>query len=145
MHRHILIATDGSDLSAKAVTDGVRLAKALDAKLTVLTVATTQWPIVVEGVVIGPSDAERTKSAKDQAARVLDGASTEARKLGVVCDTLSVLDHAPYQAIIDAAQTRNCDLIVMASHGRSGFKALLLGSETQKVLAHSNIPVLVHR
>lgn len=145
MYKHILIATDGSELSAKAVTDGVRLTSALGARLTAVTIATTPSPVVVDGVVVGPSDAERTKSAKDQAARVLDGASAEARRMGLDCETVSVLDHAPYQSIIDTAETRGCDLIVMASHGRSAFKALLLGSETQKVLTHSKIPVLVHR
>ena len=145
MYKHILLATDGSELSARAAAEAIRLSKALAARLTVVTVAITPAPTVVEGVVFGPSDEERAKIAKDQASRHLEDVSNAARKAGVRCDLVPVIDQQPYRAIIETASARTCDLIVMASHGRSGLKALLLGSETQKVLAHSKIPVLVHR
>ncbi len=145
MFKHLLIATDGSELSAKAVNEGARLAKALGARVTVFTVAETLPPVVVEGAVFGPADAVRVKAAEDQAARVLDAAAAEVAKAGIGCETASALDRDPYQAIIDTAKAKGCDLIVMASHGRRGLAALVLGSVTQKVLAHSPIPVLVHR
>ena len=145
MYKHILIATDGSKLSEGAVSGAIRLAQALAARLTVLTVGTTPSPVVVDGVVFGPSDTERMQAAKDQASRLLDSVSEAAGMASVPCERVSVLDLEPHRAIIDTAETLGCDLIVMASHGRSGFKALLLGSETQKVLTQSKIPVLVHR
>lgn len=145
MYKHILIATDGSELSRKAVTDGIQLAKALGARITTVTVAKTQFPVVVEGIEIGPSAEERAQSANGQAARILDEVSAEARRQGVRCEIVSAIDEHPHRTIIDTVEARGCDLIVMASHGRRGIKALLLGSETQKVLTHSKTPVLVHR
>ena len=145
MYKHILVATDGSELSRKAVTNGIQLAKALGARITTVTVAKTQFPVVVEGIEIGPSAEERAQSAKEQAARILNEASAEARRQGVKCETVSAIDEHPHRTIIDAAEARGCDLIVMASHGRRGIKALLLGSETQKVLTHSKVPVLIVR
>ena len=145
MFKHLLIATDGSELSAKAVHEGARLAKALDARVTVLTVVETMPPVVVDGVIFGPADEVRLRVAEDEAARVLEAAAAEVKTAGAACETVSVLDRTPYLTIIDTAKARGCDLIVMASHGRRGVAAILLGSVTQKVLAHSPIPVLVHR
>ncbi|MFM9849702.1 MAG: universal stress protein [Hyphomicrobiaceae bacterium] len=136
MYKHILVATDGSELSTKAVANGIRLANAPGALVTVLTVAVTRAPVMIEGVLVGPSD---------EATRILHAASTEAHQTGATCQTVVVIDREPYRAIIDTAHSRAYDLIVMASHGRRGYTALLLGSETHKVLAHSTIPVLVHR
>jgi nucleotide-binding universal stress UspA family protein len=145
MYKHILVATDGSDLSTKAVRGGVRLAKSLGAHLTAMTVVTTPSPQKIEGIEVGPSRAEREKSAMRDGSQILEDASVEAQKMGVSYEGVTVVNRVPYEAIIDTAKARGCDLIVMASHGRSGLKALLLGSVAQKVVTHSPIHVLVHR
>ena len=145
MYDHILIATDGSEYSGQAVGEGARLAKALGAKVTIVTAAQTAAPIIVEGSIVGPDLQERQEDARSRANSFLEAAADVAAKLGVQVGTECVLDETPYDAIIETAKSQGCDLIVMASHGRSGLTALLLGSETQKVLTHSTIPVLVHR
>ena len=128
MYRNILIATDGSELSEKAVNHGIALAKRIGAKVTVLTVVQPLHTFTAEY-------AEKTLGA---AARLAEAA-------GVECEGVHVKHDFPYRAIIDTAASKGCDLIVMASHGRHGISALVLGSETVKVLTHSKIPVLVHR
>jgi nucleotide-binding universal stress UspA family protein len=146
MYRHILIATDGSALAQTAVTHGLSLAKSVGAKVTALIVET---PFNVYDV---PSSRVRQMSeafeqhadqVKQHAAGVLDRVSEAANAAGVPCETVQVEHDHPYQAIIATAKDKGCDLIVMASHGRSGLSALLLGSVTNKVLTHTNIPVLV--
>ena len=145
MFKHILIPTDGSDLSLKAVLYGVQLAKSCGAKVTGLTVAEPYRVVAVDAVLI-PLDEEdyeeRSRSASDKA---LEQVKIAADAAGVTCETVREVHDQPYRAIIDAAQALNCDLIVMASHGRRGISALLLGSETAKVLTHSTVPVLVYR
>jgi nucleotide-binding universal stress UspA family protein len=145
MYKHILVATDGSELSAKAVREAVRLSNSLGARLTALTAVTTLPPQRVEGIEVGPTRAEREKSALLEGARILEEASVEAQKSGLSYDVVTVADKLPYEAILDTAKTRGCDLIVMASHGRGGLRALLLGSVTQQVITHSPVHVLVHR
>jgi len=145
MFGHILIATDGSEYSEKAVFEGAKLTKALGSKVTIVTAVQTAAPLIVEGKIIGPGLDERKKSAKSEAKGVLDAAVKIAAQVNVPAETVCVLDETPYDAIIETAKNKGCDLIVMASHGRSGLTALLLGSETQKVLTQSKIPVLVHR
>lgn len=145
--KHILVTTDGSELAGKAVAAGIRLAVALHARLTFVTVtpplaslgdqesAFASMPEAVRHQALAylGADADRTLSA----------ALSAANKAGVNADALKVENRHPHEAIIAAAQSRNADLIVMASHGRSGIKAVLLGSVTQKVLVHSALPVLV--
>jgi nucleotide-binding universal stress UspA family protein len=146
MYKNILIATDGSDLSASAVKEGVSLAKALAAKVTAVNVSEPfHWfdPNVVEGVE-GAEAAYREGSSR-AASRILGAAADAAKAMGVACETVHVEEDRPYVAIIDTAKAKNCDLIVMASHGRRGMSAVILGSETVKVLTHSKIPVLVCR
>jgi nucleotide-binding universal stress UspA family protein len=143
--KNILVATDGSDLAAKAVEEGIRFAKEIGAKITAVTVTE---PFHVLSLV--PSQLEYTpieykKHAEAHAEKVLGTVSAAAKLAGVACETLHVEHEHVYQAIIDAASARKCDLIVMASHGRRGISAIVLGRETVKVLTHSKIPVLVYR
>ena len=145
MFKNILIATDGSDLAAKAVEQGIRFAKEISAKITAVTV-TEPFHVLS----LAPSELEYTpieykKHAEIHAEKVLGAVSAAAKSAGVVCETLHVEHEQVYQAIMDAASARRCDLIVMASHGRRGVSAVVLGSETVKVLTHSKIPVLVYR
>ncbi|MFA5901393.1 MAG: universal stress protein [Hyphomicrobium sp.] len=145
MHKHILMPTDGSELSQNAVDYGMALAKSVKAKVTVLTVSTPFRAFVVEpGLVTDTLDQYQERTAA-LAKQYLDAATASAAALGVTCETLHVVHDEPYRAIIDTAARNACDLIVMASHGRRGVVAIMLGSETVKVLTHSTIPVLVFR
>jgi nucleotide-binding universal stress UspA family protein len=142
MFKHILIPTDGSDLSRKAVLYGVRLAKESGAKVTGLTVAEPYRVATMDTILIPVDEGDY-----EEQSRVLSEKAMEQVKMaaGVPCETVREVNDQPYRAIIDAAQALQCDLIVMSSHGRRGISALLLGSETAKVLTHSTIPVLVYR
>ena len=144
MYKSILIPTDGSELAEKALRDGISLSKAIGAKITVLTV-TMPFHIFTTD----PRSIEDTrpqyKRMKRHAAKILEAAVDAAKVSGVACDTVHIEHEHPYQAIIDTAISKGCDLIDMASHGRHGVSAMLIGSETLKVLTHSKIPVLVHR
>jgi nucleotide-binding universal stress UspA family protein len=144
MYQHILIPTDGSDLAERAVTHGLSLAKFLRAKVTVIMVEEQIGPWLTFAAT-GPVDtvAEYTEQIKKHAAGVLDRAATAAKQAGVPCDTVHVRAAQPYEAIIATATDRGCDLIVMASHGRSGLSAVVLGSVTNKVLTYAKTPVLV--
>ncbi len=149
MFKHILLPTDGSDLSQKAVEKAISLAKALGAKITVLTaVAECQLQFVDDGFG-GPNVAaieERVNAIEmDAANTILELVKQAARQAGVACDAVAPVNSRPYLAIIEQAGKSGCDLIIMASHGRKGLPGLLLGSETIKVLTHSTIPVLVCR
>ncbi len=145
MHRHILIPTDGSPLSQAAVEYGIALAKSVGAKVTILTVSTPFHTFAIEPVMVTDTPEQYTKQAAAVATRYLNAAKEIALAAGISCETLHVEHDHPYQAIIDTATRRLCDLIVMASHGRHGIAAAVLGSETNKVLTHSNVPVLVVR
>ncbi|MGD9785584.1 MAG: universal stress protein [Hyphomicrobiaceae bacterium] len=144
MFTHILIPTDGSELSLKAVRHGIALAKALGAKVTAMTVQPTLADFIVEGVAITVSEKDRAQMA-DEFGHRLDSAVAEAKAQGVQLATLQAEDREPWRAIIAAAEAKGADLIVMASHGRRGVSAMVLGSETQKLLTHSTVPVLVYR
>jgi nucleotide-binding universal stress UspA family protein len=144
MYKHILIATDGSELSANAISAGLGLAKHLEARVTAVTVTEPWVPVSTEPVLAYPlADYERL--ARDSASRILSGVAEAARKADVACATVHVKDKYPAEGIIETAKALGCDLIVMASHGRRGLNRLLLGSETTRVLTHSTIPVLVCR
>lgn len=145
MYKNILIPTDGSELAGKAVQHGLSLAKAIGAKVTALTVLKPYRAFtLVMGVAVDTSAAYQ-KRVQEAAAKVVEDVADQAKALGVACETVQAEHEHPYQAIIDIAKAKGCDLIVMASHGRSGITALVLGSETLKVLTHSKLPVLVHR
>jgi nucleotide-binding universal stress UspA family protein len=145
MFKHILIPTDGSDLSRKAVLYGVRLAKESGAKVTALTVAEPYPVAAMDAVLVSVAEDEYDEQSRALCEKALQQVTMAADAAGVPCETIREVHDQPYRAIIDAAHALSCDLIVMASHGRRGISALLLGSETVKVLTHSTIPVLVYR
>lgn len=145
MFKHILIPTDGSDLSRKAVLYGVRIAKELGARVTALTLAPPYNPATADGVLILGGQDEYETEARRFAEHALEQVKMAADAASVACETIREIHDQPYRAIIDCALANGCDLIVMSSHGRRGVSALLLGSETIKVLTHSTIPVLVYR
>jgi len=145
MYKNILIPTDGSDLAGKAVQHGINLAKYLGAKVTVLTVTMPFHIFTLDTKMLEDTPAEYTKHVQADAAKSLASVADTAKAAGVACDTVQVEHEHTYQAIIDTAKSKCCDLIVMASHGRRGIAAMVLGSVTVKVLTHSRIPVLVHR
>lgn len=149
MFKHILASTDGSTLANKGVKQAIQLAKAVGARLTVVT-AVAEYPVSGPeegGVVAVPAIVRKRfqEGATEASRKLLDKIKADATAARVNCQTLSVPGNAPYKAIITQAKKSKCDLIVMASHGRSGISSILLGSETNKVLTHSTIPVLVVR
>ena len=149
MYKHILVPTDGSPLSLKAVKAAAELARGMKARITALHVIPHYSPPIVGDAVMNyasiVSPAEYRKSTEKTAQKVLDTAKAEAGARKVKCATAFVTNDQPWDAIVKAAQGKRCDLIVMASHGRRGLKGLLLGSETHPVLTHSKTPVLVCR
>jgi nucleotide-binding universal stress UspA family protein len=145
MFKHILIPTDGSELSRTAITNGIAFAKSIGARITVVTSYPPFHVIAADPVMLTDTKERYVKDVEASAGRRLQEADDAARASGVRSDTVRVVSDSPYRAIIDTAQSRECDLILMASHGRKGPAAVLLGSETQKVLSHCNIPVLVWR
>lgn len=147
MFKHIFVPTDGSELSRLAVERAIALAKECGAQVTFFY-AKPEYPVAFygEGALIDPTTPEKfAKMAQQQADEILGACAKAAAEAGVRCSTKTVTSDIPYEAIIAEATAANCDLIFMASHGRRGFGGLLLGSETQKVLTHSKIPVLVYR
>jgi len=148
MFKHILIPTDGSKLSAKAIRTAVRLARDTGAKVTGAYVIAPYFPPTYgEGVVFGPAvSAKRYKALTEREARkALAAVEIEARIFGVEYGGSLLTAANPWEGIVRTAKAKKCDLIVIASHGRRGLAGLLLGSETTKVLTHSKIPVLVCR
>ncbi len=145
MFRHILLPTDGSALSQTAVKNGIRLARSLGARTTGLFVVPQTFRLYDGGD--SPMEFRERLEAhwRGLAATTLEALQAAAAAEGVASETLVAAHDQPWRAIIDTAAGRGCDLILMASHGRRGVSALLLGSETQKVLTHSTIPVLVFR
>ena len=148
MYRHILIPTDGSELAHKAVVHGLSLAKAVGAKVTALTVESSFNVYDVpasRGNLMSAAFEEYAQQAGVQGALILNRVAGDAKAAGVQCETVQMIQDHPYEATVATAKEKGCDLIVMASHGRSGIAAIMLGSVTAKVLAHTTIPVLVCR
>jgi nucleotide-binding universal stress UspA family protein len=144
MFKKILLPTDGSDLSSKAIQGGLAFAKALNASVVGVTVVEPySYSNLSEYRPETLDDYEQRmmKSAAERLGMVADAAA----KLSIPVETLTVKSFSPFEAIIDTAKAKGCDVIFMASHGRRGLSAVLLGSETQKVLTHSTIPVMVYR
>lgn len=144
MFKKILVPTDGSELSAKAIEGAVEMAKRLGAKIVGVT--------VIEPYSYATLSEYRPESFEDYEARMmktarerLDKLEAAARAANVEVETLIAKSFSPYESIIDTATKAGCDVIFMASHGRRGLGAVLLGSETQKVLTHSKLPVMVYR
>jgi len=144
MFKRILVPTDGSDLSDKAIAAAIDLARTLKASIIGMT---TLEPYSYSNLseyrpeTLDDYEARMDQAGAERLGRIADAAA----RAGVSVETVSVKSFSPYEAIIDTAKDKNCDLIVMASHGRRGLNAVLLGSETQKVLTHSSIPVMVYR
>ena len=147
MFKHILVPTDGSQLSTDTVARAVVFARETGARISFFF-AKPDYPVAFygEGALIDPTTPEKFAEMADKQAReVLAACEKTATDAGVACASVSTVSDIPYEAIIEAADKAGCDLIFMASHGRRGISGLLLGSETQKVLTHSKVPVLVYR
>jgi nucleotide-binding universal stress UspA family protein len=148
MFKHVLLPTDGSKLSDRAVQRGIEFAKEIGARVTAVHVIPEFRMMADESFVLPTSaDLKRRyeKEAKTRTDRMLAKIGERADAAGVKYECVGIVGDVPYEAIIDTAKKRKCDLIMMASHGRRGLSGLLLGSETAKVLTHSKIPVLVVR
>ena len=147
MYQRILVATDGSDLSRTAVNSAIELAAAVGAELVALYVV-PRYPVSYfeGGITISVEDIARTeKQWNDKGQAVVDAVQQEAEARGVKAQAVVSQSDLVAESIMAAATKHNCDLVVMASHGRKGIKRVLLGSETQHVLTHSTVPVLVLR
>ena len=146
MYRKILLPTDGSALCDSATQKGIEFAKFAGASIVAFhAVAATSYMIYTEA---GPSDIlveQFEREARIRGERLVEALRQRAEANGVTCETLLLTDDHPWEAIIEAAGTKGCDLIFMASHGRRGLSAMLLGSETTRVLTHTKIPVMVYR
>lgn len=147
MFKHILVPTDGSQLSGDTVKRAIEFAKETSARITFFF-AKPDYPVAFygEGALIDPTTPDKfAEMAEQQAREILAAHEASAKAAGVSCASLTSISDIPYEAIIAGAEQVGADLIFMASHGRRGISGLLLGSETQKVLTHSKIPVLVYR
>ena len=144
MYKRILLPTDGSEITAKAVQTAIGMARLAGAELFIISVKEPfPYSAISEMQPVPPQefyDAQE-RIAAEQVKAVIDAATAA----GIRCHGHTVEALHPWEAILDHAKTQGCDLVVMASHGRRGVSALLLGSETQKVLTHSTLPVLVVR
>ena len=145
MFQHILVATDGSLLSEAAVGQAMKFAREAGAKVTVVTVTEPFHVLATDSKQLSDTKETYERHVKAEAARYLASADHMAKAKGVQCHVIQVEDEHPYKVIIDTAKKSGCDLIAMASHGRRGISALVIGSVTNKVLTHSSIPVLVFR
>jgi nucleotide-binding universal stress UspA family protein len=147
MYKHILLPTDGSELSQAAAKSGIGLAQALTAKVTALYAAPDYQPDLYEDSfpIHSMPRAKFEETTRDRADRYFSVIAKMAKEAGVTFESVWVFSDTPAEAIVKAASDNNCDLIYMASHGRGAIGSLLLGSVTNKVLAHCKIPVVVHR
>lgn len=147
MFKHILIPTDGSDLSKKAVKKGIEFAKKIKARITTVHVV-PEFKVVADESFVSLTPAAKKRfeeESRNRAEKMLSTIVQQAKAAGVRCSAVAEANDLPYQQIIATAKSKKCDLILMASHGRRGIASVLLGSETAKVLTHSTIPVLVVR
>jgi nucleotide-binding universal stress UspA family protein len=147
MFRNILVPTDGSALSRRAIKRAVQLAKEQNGRVTGFYVGPAWRARAADESIpyriVSPE--QHQANVRKTASRILKAVESEAAKAGVPCTTSFSTDDYPYVKIVEAAARNGCDLILMATHGRRGISRLLLGSETSKVLAHSKVPVLVCR
>jgi len=145
MFKHLLVPTDGSPLSEAALRMAVGLAKENSARITGLYMVRPFHMTVYSAEMVGSDQADLQSVDRARAEQYLENMRSIATAAGVECDAEAPTGAHPYEAILDTAKARHCDLIVMASHGHGGIRGLLLGSETQKVLTHSHLPILVVR
>ncbi|HTH94363.1 MAG TPA: universal stress protein [Rhodocyclaceae bacterium] len=147
MFKHLLVPTDGSELSDKTVASAAQFAAEIGARVTLLYVR-PDYPVSYfgEGALVDPSTPENfAEMTQKVASEILTRSQAVVETKHVTCTTHAIINDLPWEGIIATAESERCDLIFMASHGRRGLASLLLGSETQKVLTHSAIPVLVYR
>jgi len=142
---HILIPTDGTELSARAARFAVQLAKKMAAKVTAVTVTTPADAMMFGEVRIIRNAEEYEERMSASARAMLDAIGALAAEASVPCEKVHVRSELPWHGILEAAKSRNADMIVMASHGRRGLSAMVIGSETQKVVNHSHVPVTIYR
>ena len=145
MFKHLLVPTDGSEESETAIRKSIELAKSIRATVTGIHVLPTFHVFTHRTEMLEDTRELFEKDSRIHAAKFLASIERAAQEEGVPCNTVSVMSDQPYEAIIKTAAEQGCDLIAMASHGRKGVKGFLLGSETQKVLVHTQIPVMVFR
>jgi len=145
MFKHILLPTDGSELSNAAIHNGIQFAKSINAKVTGLSVIIPSHTLTLSPEMLRYNEDKYYDDSRIQAEGYLAAITRAAQEAGVVCDTAYVTAPHAYEAIIKVAEQQGCDLILMASHGRKGVQGLLIGSETAKVLTHTKLPVLVYR
>jgi nucleotide-binding universal stress UspA family protein len=145
MFKRILLPTDGSDPAQRAALAGISFAKDLGAEVVALTVIPKFHVFTYKTEMLEETKEEFAVDSEQRASLNLTFVAAAAGEAGVPCAVEKAVSDEPYQMIISTARDRHCDLIVMGSHGRRGIQGLLLGSETQKVLVHSSVPVLVYR
>lgn len=145
MYNHVLIATDGSSVGDKAIDQGLEVAKKFGSKVLIIKVTEMWSALDVAGRDALARIETYEKAASDAAAEILAKAKQKADQAGVACETMHVADRVPADGIVTTADSKNCDLIVMGSHGRRGINKLLLGSQAQNVLTHTRKPVLIAR
>ena len=145
MYKHFLIPTDGSTLSEVAIYKSIQLAQNLNARVTGLYVMPEFHVLTYKTEMLEDTKEQFIKDSRIHAEKYLNVIERIAKEFNVSVNVLAVTNDHPYEAIVKTAEDRECDLIAMASHGRSGIKAILLGSQTQKVLVHSKMPVLIFR
>lgn len=145
MYKHILLPTDGSELSRKAIDHGIALAGSVKAKVTALIVSTPLDSLMVDPTAAAGLLEQYRALVTSQTAKHLGIVQDAAIRAGVPCDVAQIENDHPYEAIIETAKNRGCDLIVMASHGLRGISQTMLGSQTLKVLTTTTVPVLVVR
>lgn len=148
MYKHILVATDGSDLAAKGLKHGLAIASALGAKITILTVVQPLDPYILQTAAsagVGNAVTRHESSLTEEMQELYAGDMAEAAQKGLSVELVTETDSYPAEAIVRYAKLNGCDLIVMSSHGRRGMTKLILGSQTSEVLTHTTIPVLVIR
>lgn len=147
MFKNIMIPTDGSPLSQKAVVQGVALAKSVGAKVTAFFAAPPATPIVYrDHLPVGyATPGEHEEMIRKTAAKYLGFVERAAKKAGISCESVHVTSDYPEEGIVKVAQKKKCDLIVMATHGQGGLRGMFIGSVTQKVLNQAKIPVMVFR
>jgi nucleotide-binding universal stress UspA family protein len=145
MYTRLLLPTDGSEASRRAIESGIAFAQNIGAEVVAMTATPTFHALTLDSEMLRQTPEEYAAASRAGGQRLLDEVQVRARAAGVPCSGVQVASDDPDEAIIATAREHMCDLIVMASHGRRGIKGVLLGSVTQKVLVHSAIPVLVHR
>ena len=145
MYKHILIPTDGSDLSQRAVREGIDLASVMNARVTLLTASMPFHVFATDGLLVSDTPHKYVEDVERRARERLKPGEEYARSKGVAAASKHVFAERPYQAIVEVTHDASCDLICMASHARRGVAGVLIGSETSRVLSHSKVPVLVCR